>query len=163
MNQSPNFVPRIRPHQLPKVCVAVVGRTPAEMVEKAEALVRDNPFVEFRLDYLSHPLLAMKPLQDFLEYHPHVYAIATCRRAANGGKFRGSLVAELDVLVKAAAVGCQLVDLELQTALKTKAPQLKKLRERAALILSYHDFRGTKKLEETLATMQTLQADFYKI
>jgi 3-dehydroquinate dehydratase/shikimate dehydrogenase len=163
MNVSSNYVPRIRPHQLPKVCVAVVGRTAEEMVEKAEALVRDNPFVEFRLDYLPHPLLALKPLQDFLEYHPHVYAIATCRRAANGGKFRGSIAAELDILGKAAAAGCQLVDLELQTALKTKAPQLKKLRERAALILSYHDFRGTKKLEETLATMEALQADFYKI
>jgi 3-dehydroquinate dehydratase / shikimate dehydrogenase len=163
MNVAPSFVPRIRPHQLPKVCVAVVGATPAEMVEKAEAIVRDNPFVEFRLDYLPKPLLAMKPLQDFLDYHPHVYAIATCRRAANGGKFKGTTASELDVLTKAATAGCQLVDLELQTALKTKPLQLKKLRERAALILSYHDFRATRKLEETLTSMEALQADFYKI
>src|SRR5271165_3726550 len=139
MNESPTFVPRIRPHELPKVCVVVVGQTPAEMVEKAEALVRDNPFVEFRLDYLSKPLLAIKPLQEFLDYHPHVYAIATCRRVANGGKFRGSIAAELEVLAKAAEVGCQLVDLELETAQKIKPLQIKKLRERAALILSYHD------------------------
>src|SRR5882762_9773166 len=163
MNVSPTFVPRIRPHELPKVCVVVVGHTPAEMVEKAESLVRDNPFVEFRLDYLPKPLLAIKPLQEFLDYHPHVYAIATCRRVANGGKFRGAIAAELDILAKAAEVGCQLVDLELETAHKIKAPQLKKLRERAALILSYHDFRATKKLEETLATMEAVQADFYKI
>src|SRR6266850_3763645 len=163
MNVSPTFVPRIRPHELPKVCVVVVGHTPAEMVEKAESLVRDNPFVEFRLDYLPKPLLAMKPLQEFLDYHPHVYAIATCRRVANGGKFRGPIAAELDILAKAAEVGCQLVDLELETAQKIKPPRLKKLRERAALILSHHDFRATKKLEETLATMEGLQADFYKI
>ena len=68
MNVTSNFVPRIRPHQLPKVCVAVVGRTAAEMVEKAEAHVRDNPFVEFRLDYLPHPLLALKPV--FLTEYP---------------------------------------------------------------------------------------------
>ena len=163
MNVSPTFVPRIRPHELPKVCVVVVGHTPAEMVEKAEFLVRDNPFVEFRLDYLSKPLLAIKPLQEFLDYHPHVYAIATCRRVANGGKFRGSIAAELDVLSKAAEVGCQLVDLELETALKVKPLQLKKLRERAALILSHHDFRATKKLRETLTSMEAVQADFYKI
>ena len=126
MNVSPTFVPRIRPHELPKVCVVVIGQTPEEMVGKAEALVRDNPFVEFRLDYLSKPLLVMKPLQDFLDYHPHVYAIATCRRVANGGKFRGSIAAELDVLSKAAEAGCQLMDLELETALKTKPLQLKK-------------------------------------
>src|SRR5882672_12144846 len=163
MNLSPTFVPRIRPHELPKVCVVVVGHTPAEMVEKAESLVRDNPFVEFRLDYLPKPLLAIKPLQEFLDYHPHVYAIATCRRVANGGKFRGPIAGELDILAKAAEVGCQLVDLELETAQKIKPLQLKKLRERAALILSSHDFRATKKLEETLATMEGLQADFYKI
>ena len=163
MNVSPTFVPRIRPHELPKVCVVVIGHTPAEMVEKAEALVRDNPFVEFRLDYLSKPLAAMKPLQDFLDYHPHVYAIATCRRVANGGKFRGSIATELDILSKAAEAGCQLMDLELETALKTKPLQLKKLRERAALILSHHDFRATKKLEETLTAMEAVQADFYKI
>ena len=163
MNQTPSYVPRIRPHQLAKVCIAVVGRTPAEMVEKAQALVRDNPFFEFRLDYLPHPEQAMGPLRDFLEYHPHVYAIATCRRVANGGKFRGTLAAEIEILMKGAAAGCQLVDLELESALKVKAPLLKKLRERAALILSYHDFKGTKKLEETLEKMQVFQADFYKI
>jgi len=143
--------------------VAVVGKNPAEMVERAEQLARDNSFIEFRLDYLSKPLLAIKPLQEFLDYHPHVYAIATCRRVANGGKFRGSIAAELDVLSKAAEVGCQLVDLELETALKVKPLQLKKLRERAALILSHHDFRATKKLRETLTSMEAVQADFYKI
>ena len=163
MNVSPTFVPRIRPHELPKVCVVVIGHSPAEMVEKASSLVRDNPFVEFRLDYLSKPQLAMQPMQEFLDYHPHVYAIATCRRVASGGKFRGSIAAELEILTKSAEAGCQLVDLELQTAAKIKPLQLKKLRERAAVILSYHDFRATKKLVETLNTMEAMQADFYKI
>jgi len=141
----------------------VVGRTPAEMMEKAQSLVRDNPFFEFRLDYLPHPEQALGPLRDFLEYHPHVYAIATCRRVANGGKFRGTLAAQIEILIKGAAAGCQLVDLELESALKVKPALLKKLRERAALVLSFHDFRGTKKLEETLAKMEPFQADFCKI
>ncbi len=164
MTAAPNqFAARLRPLRLPRVCVAVTGSDAGELVEKAEALVRDNTFLEFRLDYLSRPALALARIKQFTEYHPHVSTIATCRRTANGGKFRGSLASQLDILTKAAAAGCQLVDLELQSAVRCKRAQLERLRTRAALILSYHDFRGTKKLEETLEKMVALPADFYKI
>src|SRR5246127_299192 len=103
-----NFVSRLRPLRLPRVCVAVIGSDPAEMLEKAEALVRDNTFLEFRLDYLPRPVLALPRIKRFMEYHPHVVAIATCRRIASGGRFRGSLAAQLDILGKACAAGCQL-------------------------------------------------------
>jgi len=164
MMAAPNqFVTRLRPLRLPRVCVAVTASDPVEMVEKAEALVRDNTFLEFRLDYLTRPALALARIKQFTEYHPHVSTIATCRRVANGGKFRGTLASQLDILTKAAAAGCQLLDLELQSAAHCKRAQLERLRTRAALILSYHDFRGTKKLEETLEKMVALPADFYKI
>jgi 3-dehydroquinate dehydratase/shikimate dehydrogenase len=133
------------------------------MAEKAETLVRDNSFLEFRLDYLSKPALAMPRIKRFLETYPGTVLIATCRRAASGGKFRGSIASQLDILAKSAAVGCQLVDIELQTANKCKPEQLQKLRSRAALILSFHDFRATKKLEETLEKMLAYPADFYKV
>jgi 3-dehydroquinate dehydratase / shikimate dehydrogenase len=157
------FVARFRPLRLPRVCVAVTASDPGEIVDKAEALVRDNTFLEFRLDYLPRPVLALARIKQFTEYHPHVSVIATCRRVANGGKFRGSLASQLEILTKAAAAGCQLVDMELQSAVRCKRAQLERLRTRAALVLSYHDFRGTKKLEETLEKMVALPADFYKI
>src|SRR5271170_8054758 len=100
---SNNFVARIRPLRLPRVCVAVIGSDAAEMVEKAESLVRDNTFLEFRLDYLPRPVLALPKIKQFNEYHPHVVSIATCRRIAGGGKFRGSIASQLDILGKAAA------------------------------------------------------------
>jgi 3-dehydroquinate dehydratase/shikimate dehydrogenase len=143
--------------------VAVTGADANEMLEKAEALVRDNPFLEFRLDYLSKPALAIPKIKAFMESHPGTVVIATCRRTAAGGRFRGSMASELDILAKASAAGCQLLDVELQTANKVKPAQLQKLRNRSALILSFHDFRGTRKLDETLAKMLPLQADFYKI
>jgi 3-dehydroquinate dehydratase / shikimate dehydrogenase len=133
------------------------------MVEKAEALVRDNPFLEFRLDYLSRPALALQKIKRFIEYHPHVVTIATCRRVPNGGRFRGSLASQLEVLGKAAAAGCQLLDLEWQSASKAKPAQVQRLRARGGLILSHHDFRATKKLDETLAKMVAIPADLYKI
>jgi 3-dehydroquinate dehydratase/shikimate dehydrogenase len=164
MTAAPNsYLSRLLPLRLPRVCVAVTGSDPSDMVEKAEALVRDNTFLEFRLDYLSRPALAFPKIRRFTEYHPHVVAIGTCRRIANGGRFRGSLASQLDILSKAAAAGCQLVDIELQSASRCKLEQLKRLRTRAALILSYHDFRATKRLEETLQKMVAIPADFYKI
>jgi 3-dehydroquinate dehydratase/shikimate dehydrogenase len=158
-----SYPPRLLPLRLPRVCVAVTASDPAEMVEKAEALVRDNPFIEFRLDYVSKPALALPKVKSFLETHPGTVVIATCRRLASGGKFRGSIPSQLDLLSKASGMGCQIVDVELQTALKCKPVQLQKLRERSALVLSFHDFRGTKKLDETLEKMRAFPADFYKV
>lgn len=158
-----SYMSRLLPLRLPRVCVAVIGAGPAEIVEKAEALARDNTFLEFRLDYLPKPALALPRIKKFLEYHPHVIVVATCRRAANGGKFRGSIVAELDLLAKAAAVGCQLIDIELQTAQHCKPEQIERLRSKAVLILSHHDFRATARLEQTLEEMVKVPADYYKI
>ncbi|PYV63204.1 MAG: shikimate dehydrogenase [Acidobacteria bacterium] len=149
--------------RLPRVCVAIAGTDASEMLEKAEVLARDNPFIELRLDYLPKPGLALGRIREFTESHPHVAVIATCRRAASGGKFRGPIPSQLEVLGKAADAGCQLVDVELQTAIRLKPAQIDKLRAKAALVLSFHDFRATQKLDETLKKMTGYPADFYKI
>ncbi len=163
MTSTPGYPLRLLPLRLPRVCVAVIGADPNQMVEKAEALVRDNSFLEFRLDYLAKPGLALPRIKRFTESHPGTVVIATCRRVSSGGKFKGSIASQLDILGKASAAGCQLVDVELQTAGKCKPEQLQKLRSRAALVLSFHDFRGTKKLDETLEKMLAYPADFYKV
>lgn len=149
--------------RLPRVCVAIAGADANEMLEKAEALARDNPFIELRLDYLPKPGLALGKVREFTESHPHVAVIATCRGVASGGKFRGPIPSQLEVLGKAADAGCQLVDLELQTAIRLKPAQIDKLRAKAALVLSFHDFRSTQKLDETLKKMIGYPADYYKI
>ena len=158
-----SYAPRLLPLRLPRVCVAVAASSPAELVEKAEGLIRDNSFLEFRLDHLSKPGLALAKVKQFLENRAGITVIATCRRVANGGKFRGSIASQLDILAKASAAGCQLVDVELQTAQKCKPGQLQKLRERSGLIISFHDFRATKRLDETLKTMREFPADYYKV
>ncbi len=163
MSSAPTYAPRLLPLRMPRVCVAVTGADAGEMVEKAETLVRDNPFLEFRLDYLTKPGLAIPKIKAFMESHPGTVVIATCRRTVAGGRFRGSMASELDILAKASGAGCQLLDVELQTASKSKPLQVQKLRGRSALILSFHDFRGTKRLDETLQKMLAVQADFYKI
>src|SRR3989454_9646333 len=163
MTGTPSFISRLIPLRVPRVCVPVTGSDATDLVDKAEALVRDNTFLEFRLDYLSHPAQALPKIKRLTEYHPQVVVIATCRRQTSGGKFRGSLASQLEVLSKAASAGCQLLDLELQSASKCKPEQLQRLRSKAALIISFHDFRATKNLEKTLDKMAAYPADFYKI
>jgi 3-dehydroquinate dehydratase/shikimate dehydrogenase len=151
------------PLRLPKVCLAVQADTADELVDITESMAQDNPFVEFRLDYLKQPMAAVPKIRRFLETHQYITAIATCRRADNGGKFKGSLASQLEILSKASAAGCQIVDMELESALKAKPEALARLRKTAGLIVSFHDFRGTRHLEQTLEKMQKVPADFYKI
>src|SRR5664279_85881 len=160
---SSTLAPRFLPTRLPKVCLALSGDTAEDMLATAESMARDNPFIEFRLDYLKQPMGALPKIHRFLETHQYVTAIGTCRRADNGGKFKGSLASQLEVLRKANAAGCQIVDLELQSALKAKPEAVARLRSRAGLILSFHDFRATRNLDETLEKMLKIPADFYKV
>jgi 3-dehydroquinate dehydratase/shikimate dehydrogenase len=160
---SSTLAPRLLPLRLPKVCLALSADTVEDMLATAESMARDDPFLEFRLDYLKQPLAALPKIRRFLETHQYVTAIATCRRVDNGGKFKGSLASQLEVLTKAHAAGCSIVDLELQSALKSKPEAIARLRSRAGLILSFHDFRATRNLDETLEKMLKIPADFYKV
>src|SRR5216683_4620007 len=97
---SSTLAPRFLPLRLPKVCLALSSDTVETMLATAESMAQDNPFIEFRLDYLKQPLAALPKLHRFLETHQYVTAIGTCRGAHNGGKFKGS-ASQLDVLRRA--------------------------------------------------------------
>ncbi len=157
------YASRIRRFRLPRICVAVVGSDAATMTERAESLVRDNPFIELRLDYIGQPLAALPKLKGLIEVHPEATFIATCRRAVNGGKFKGSVTAELAILRKAADIGFPLVDLELQSAEALKPDELRDLYDRVGLIISHHNFKNTKNLEQQFGEMKKYPADFYKV
>jgi 3-dehydroquinate dehydratase / shikimate dehydrogenase len=154
---------RILPLRLPRVCVAISGTDAAEMVDKAEVLVRDNPLLEFRLDYLKQPAAGIARIRRFVEVHPEAILIGTCRRAANGGQFRGNLKAQFDLLMKAADAGCQIIDLEIQSAEQLKSSDFEKLRRRVGIVLSFHDFKATRNLDGTFRRMLAFPADYYKM
>ena len=164
MNSAPSLSQHSLRARIGKICVAIIGSTPGEMVDRATEALRDSTFLEFRLDYLEKPLAAIAKLTDFLTENPGVTAIATCRRAVNGGKFKGAIAAELEVLQKASASGFHLVDLELQTAEAIKAADLEKLRARGtALIISWHDFQATKDLDGLFERIRPYDPEFIKI
>jgi 3-dehydroquinate dehydratase / shikimate dehydrogenase len=161
---TPTAATQLLRTRLGKICVAIIGATPAEMIEKATAVVKESPFVEFRLDYLEKPLNALPKIKQFFADNSAATGIATCRRTANGGKFSGSLAAEMEILIKAAHSGFHLVDLELESAESLKKGELQKLRDTGvAIIISHHDFSATKDLDSIYERIKPFQPDFVKI
>jgi 3-dehydroquinate dehydratase/shikimate dehydrogenase len=153
--------PRVR---LGKVCVAIQAGSAAELVDRAETALKDTRFIELRFDSLPKPLTAIPYVKQFLSEHRDVTAIATCRRQEYGGNFAKSLTEELEVLEKAAAAGCQMIDLEVESAEHLKNPQMAKLRATgAALLISFHDFTRTKGLEQVADRIERFKPDFVKI
>jgi 3-dehydroquinate dehydratase/shikimate dehydrogenase len=150
--------------RISKVCVAIIGATPAEMIDKATSVVKETPFLEFRLDYLDKPLLALPKFKQFFDDNTAATAIATCRRAANGGKFTGNVAAEVEILSQAGANGFHMVDLEIESAEALKKPDLQKLRDTGVgLIVSHHDFAATKDLDGIYERIAPFAPDFVKI
>ena len=161
---APTVIPQSLRSRITKVCIAIIGTTPAEMLEKAASVVKENPFLEFRLDYLEKPAAALPRFKQFFAENTATTAIATCRREANGGKFSGTVAAEVEILSKAYANGFQIIDLELESAETLKPADLQNLRDTgAALILSHHDFSATKDLDAVFDRMVPFHPDFYKI
>ena len=159
----PNLSPNLR-SRIGKVCAAVIGASPAEIIERAVVALRETPFLEFRLDYLPKPALALPGLKQFLAEHTAVTAIATCRLQKNGGRFAGSERQELEILTEAAAAGAHLVDLEIESAEVLTAKALDALRAAGAgIIVSHHDFKQTGDLDAIYKRIEPFAPDLVKI
>jgi len=144
-----------------RVCVAVSG---PNMFALAEASLPRTQFLEFRLDSVTDPASLLPSLCDFLAKHRNVIAVATCRRQPYGGSFSGNAQQQIDILTRAAHSGCQLIDIETETAEELGLSALQALRNAgAAVILSWHDFERTPDLAPQLERMQPFAPDFRKI
>ena len=160
--------PRMRLTNLGKLCVAIQASSPEELIERAASALADSRFLEFRLDSLAKPASILPKVKEFLAAHRDTTVLATCRRKQFGGLFTGSLKAELEVLLAAAEAGCQIVDLEVESAEEAAPRQLDQLRDglRAAgtaLLISFHDFSRTKNLDQTALRIEVFQPDFVKV
>jgi 3-dehydroquinate dehydratase/shikimate dehydrogenase len=165
---DPVAPPALHRLRVPRLCVAIQAASPAELLERAESARADTRFLEFRLDLLPKPAAALPRIKDFLDLHRDVTAIATCRRQQFGGNFHGALAAELDILSAAAASGCQIVDLEVESAEQARPAVLKQFRDGlraagAALLISFHDFTGTRGLEQAAERIETFSPEFVKV
>jgi 3-dehydroquinate dehydratase/shikimate dehydrogenase len=147
-----------------KICVAITGSSAEEMCDKAAEVLKETTFLEFRLDYLPKPSSSFPSFGRFFEANGAATVVATCRCKANGGRFEASADAALDVLLKAAAAGFHLVDIELEAIEELPKDTMDRLRTAgAAVIISYHDFHATKDLDGVYRRIQPYAPDFTKI
>ncbi len=151
------------PSSLPRICVALGLPDTETLAHAAEAEIKDgNTFLEFRLDYLSSPEAAIGLLKRLQQQHSDLFVIATCRRKANHGRFKGSVEEQINLLARAAEAGAQLIDLEIESAEGAKK-RLPEIRQHAALIVSYHNFESTPALATVWRRLKRVEADGYKL
>jgi 3-dehydroquinate dehydratase/shikimate dehydrogenase len=160
---SMNYAARTLRLRIPRICVTIIADDAAEMMEKAELVLRENLLLELRLDYLKSPISSISKLRRLAEARPDAILIGTCRRKAPGGNFAGTLHEQIEVLRKASEAGCLALDVDIESAEAMRSEDYEELRSRAAVVLSSHDFQGTTQLEETFARMRRFTADFYKV
>lgn len=151
------------PKTLPRLCVALGFPTIAELSQAAEREYKDGTtFFEFRLDYLTDPAAGVDLIRKFRRVHPDAQILATCRHRRAKGHFGGDPEKQLALLKGSAEASACLVDLEIETAEKTKTA-ITAIRALAPLIISYHNFQNTPSLEGIMRRLAKIPADVYKI
>ena len=123
------------------------------MAEHRHLVEQGAQLVEIRLDYIRRQINLKRLLRD-----RGCPVIATCRRAADQGKWEGSEESRLMLLRAAIADGVEFVDLEADIA--AGIPRYGKTKR----IISLHNFRETpENLDEIHAQLARLDADVIKL
>ncbi len=147
---------------LPRICVALGCADESQLQSLAlNACDNGEEFLELRLDFLARPEGGIAVIRRILRRYPETVILATCRLKPHGGAFRGTYEQQLAILDDAVTAGAALVDVEIESA--EKGPRhLEPLRERARLVLSYHNFERTPALTRVLQRLRKIPADIYK-
>jgi 3-dehydroquinate dehydratase/shikimate dehydrogenase len=127
-----------------KICGVVAAETAKEMWRQLGRAVAVTQTVELRLDWLDgdHEIarflawLAEKPTRAMAR----ATLLATCRRRAAGGRYRGTIAKQLVCLSGAIRAGCQWYDLEIESATRCPRELLDVLLGEARQITSAHFF-----------------------
>lgn len=148
---------------LPSICVALsAGHSDSlERLAIAECAAGAK-FVELRLDLLPRPEAGLALIRLLGKRWPKLKILVTCRRAEAKGGFSGSIEEQERILAEAAAQGAQLLDLEIETA-EPSPDVAERLRQKARVILSFHDFQKAPSPEKVLRRLAKIPADIYKI
>lgn len=147
-----------------RVCAVAAAPTARGMVRQVRAALRETRTVELRLDWLRGPAQRSAFLRWLGKSRLRARFLATCRRAAGGGRFNGAPAAELAVLAEAVRCGCSFCDIEIETARLFSPARLRRALAPAKLLLSFHDFRRTPaSFASVFALGRRLQAAALKI
>jgi 3-dehydroquinate dehydratase/shikimate dehydrogenase len=152
-----------RKRVFPRICIALGLPDVSKLIEHARREIEaGETFLEFRLDYLPKPEAGAEAIGQFIKDYPEATILATCRRHQNHGKYNGSVEDQFNILNLAVKHGAQAVDVEIETAEWAQA-KTAELRELTHVIVSYHNYENTPKVETIMRRMTKVPADAYKV
>jgi 3-dehydroquinate dehydratase / shikimate dehydrogenase len=124
-----------------KICAVVAAADVQAMWRQLQEAVKFTGTVELRLDWLKDDREIARFQRRLEAEPPRATLIATCRRRAAGGRYRGTIATQLIQLAEAVRAGCQWYDLEIETAKLCPRELLDVLLGEARQITSAHYFR----------------------
>ena len=125
----------------PRICAVIVDND-LEVVNEVKPLV---DLFEVRIDLIGDGW------QELVRQLSKPW-IACNRSADEGGNWRGSDAGRIEELLKAIALGADMIDIELRTRNLKQAVGL--IKKRAKCLLSFHELKGTPPLNEMKEIVQ---------
>jgi len=138
-----------------RICAVAAAPTAKEMARQIRGALRETRSIELRLDWLRNSAEIARFLAWLRRQRIQANFLATCRRAPHGGRFRGGLHEQIEVLRAAVEAGCRCCDIEIESLRGIRPETARKMLPGAKLLASNHDFQRTPKnlkaiLAETL-------------
>jgi 3-dehydroquinate dehydratase/shikimate dehydrogenase len=134
------------------------------MAAGIRSALRDTPTIELRLDWLATDTERSKLLAYLKTKRPKAATfLATCRRKGAGGRFTGSIDAQLYWLIQAREAGCQWCDIEIETMRKLPDQSAREYAVPSRIMLSIHDFHRTPELRPSIHLPSHSEVDAVKI
>jgi 3-dehydroquinate dehydratase type I len=132
----------------PKICVVITAKNSDCAVKAIENVIPHDPdFIEIRFDYMDN----IRKVNKIREV-TNLPLIATNRVKEQGGLWARSEMKRIELLISACEEGFEYVDIEISTeSIKSTGEKIKDLG--AKLIVSYHDFTITPRIDELYRIM----------
>ncbi|HUA00535.1 MAG TPA: shikimate dehydrogenase [Candidatus Aquilonibacter sp.] len=150
-----------------KVCAVVAAQDASSLLAQLGRALRRVRAVELRLDWLSDDHEIDRFLRSLRAREPTrkgVALLATCRRFAAGGRYRGTIAKQLIHLADAIRAGCAWYDLEVETARECPGELIDALLGEGRRLASAHFFeRMPKNLARVASELGRGRPDAIKI
>jgi len=128
-----------------RICAVVAGYTARDAIRQVKEGLTHSRTIELRLDWLRNAGQRARLLDWLRGSRLTATFIATCRTKAGGGRFAGSVGAQLDILASAVRSGCDWCDVEVETLRSNGMEGVRRVLRPARILVSFHGFRGTPK------------------
>jgi 3-dehydroquinate dehydratase / shikimate dehydrogenase len=147
-----------------KLCAVVAAADTRSMLRQLDRALLETRTVELRLDWLSDDAEIKRFLSKLALKRRAATLIATCRRRAAGGRYRGTIAGQLVHLAEALRAGCTWYDLEIETSSACPSELLEVLLGEGRQLASAHFFRGVPgDLRRTVRGLSRMRPDAIKI